>query len=139
MSTTKVLRNSRGMTLMEILIVLAIIGTLMAVLIPQIAGKMDKAKIGETKIALGQMVNALNLYYTDCGKYPNSIEGLIKADAECTNWGPEPYLKKAPKDAWNRAFAYTIEGGKYTIKSLGKDGREGGEGYDKDISNEDIE
>lgn len=139
MTTTQALRNSRGMTLMEILIVLAIIGTLMAFLIPQITGRLDKAKIGETKIAIGQAVNALNLYYTDCGKYPSSIEGLIKADADCSNWGPEPYMKKAPKDAWNRDMVYTVEGAKYTLKSLGKDGREGGDGYDKDITNESIE
>jgi general secretion pathway protein G len=136
---TQSLRNSRGMTLMEILIVLAIIGTLMAFLIPQITGRLDKAKVGETKIAIGQVVNALNLYYTDCGKYPSSLDGLTKADPECSNWGPEPYLKKAPKDAWNRDLVYSVDGASYTVKSLGKDGREGGDGYDKEISNEDIQ
>jgi len=138
MFTQKTLRNAAGMTLMEILIVLAIIGTLMAFLIPQITSRLDKAKVGETKIAIGQVVNALNLYYTDCGKYPASLDGLMKADPDCSNWGPEPYIKKTPKDAWNRDFIYSIEGANYTIKSLGKDGREGGDGYDKDITNDDI-
>ncbi|GIL17803.1 MAG: type II secretion system protein GspG [Oligoflexia bacterium] len=131
--------NQRGMTLIEILIVLAIIGTLMAVLIPQVTSRLDKSRVGQTKIAMGQVVNALNLYYTDCGKFPKSLEGLSKSDADCPNWGPEPYLKKTPKDAWNRDFAYEIEGNNYLIKSLGSDGREGGDGYGKDITSEDLQ
>ena len=138
MSVTKSIRNSRGMTLMEILIVMAIIGTLMAFLIPSVISRLDKAKVGETKIAIGQAINALNLYYTDCGKYPASMDGLMKADPDCSNWGPEPYLKKAPKDAWNRDLIYSIEGNNYVLKSLGKDGREGGDGFDKDLTQEDI-
>ena len=138
MSVTKSIRNSRGMTLMEILIVMAIIGTLMAFLIPSVISRLDKAKVGETKIAIGQAINALNLYYTDCGKYPASMDGLLKADPDCSNWGPEPYLKKAPKDAWNRDLIYSVEGSNYTLKSLGKDGREGGDGFDKDLTQEDI-
>ena len=133
------IRNSRGMTLIEILIVLAIIGTLMAFLIPNVTSRLDKAKVNESKIAIGQVVNALNLYYTDCGKYPSSIEGLSKADPECSNWGPEPYMKKTPKDAWNREFTYSLDGNTYTVKSLGSDGREGGDGYGKDLTNEDIQ
>lgn len=133
------IRNSRGMTLIEILIVLAIIGTLMAFLIPNVTSRLDKAKVNESKIAIGQVINALNLYYTDCGKYPSSIEGLSKADPECSNWGPEPYMKKTPKDAWNREFTYSLDGNTYTVKSLGSDGREGGDGYGKDLTNEDIQ
>lgn len=138
MKVLKTLRNSRGMTLIEILIVMAIIGTLMAVLLPNLMSRLDKSKVNSTKIAISQMVNALNLYYTDCGKYPSSLDGLSKADADCSNWGPEPYMKKLLKDGWNRDFSYSIEGNAYTIKSFGKDGREGGEGFDKDITQDDI-
>ena len=134
---TSNLRNARGMTLVEILIVLAIIGALMAVLLPQVTSRLDRARQQETKISIGQVVNALNLYYTDCGKYPSSLEGLIKADPDCSNWA-EPYLKSMPKDAWKREFSYEIDGNNYIIKSLGSDGREGGDGYAKDVTNEDI-
>lgn len=133
------LSNQLGMTLIEILIVLAIIGSLMAVLIPNVTSRLDKSRVSETKIAMGQVNNALNLYYTDCGKFPKSLDGLIKADADCSNWGPEPYLKKMPKDAWKHDFSYEIEGNNYTVKSLGSDGREGGDGYAKDISSEDLQ
>jgi general secretion pathway protein G len=138
MKALKTLRNSRGMTLIEILIVMAIIGTLMAVLLPNLMSRLDKSKVNSTKIAISQMVNALNLYYTDCGKYPASLDGLQKADADCSNWGPEPYMKKNLKDGWNHDFQYTIEGNAYVLKSFGKDGREGGEGFDKDITQDDI-
>jgi general secretion pathway protein G len=127
------------MTLIEILIVLAIIASMMAFLVPGVTRQLDKSKVQETKIQIGQIMNALNLYYTDCGKFPSSLEGLIKADPECPNWGPEPYLKKAPKDAWNRDFVYSLEGNQYTIRSLGSDGREGGDGYAKDISSDDVQ
>jgi general secretion pathway protein G len=131
--------TERGMTLIEILIVLAIIASIMAFLVPGVTRQLDKSKVQETKIQIGQIMNALNLYYTDCGKFPSSLDGLIKPDADCSNWGPEPYLKKAPKDAWNRPFQYSLDGNQYTIKSLGADGREGGDGYAKDISSEDVQ
>ena len=132
-------KTQSGMTLIEILIVLAIIASVMAFLVPGVTKQLDKAKVQETKIQMGQVMNALNLYYTDCGKYPSSLEGLVKNDPDCPNWGPEPYLKKAPKDAWNRDFQYTLEGNQYTIISLGADGREGGDGYAKDISSDEVQ
>lgn len=131
--------NRRGMTLIEILIVLAIIGSLLAILGPRVTSQLDKSKLGETKIIMGQVSNALNMYYTDCGRYPDSIESLLQADSSCSNWGPEPYLKKAPKDAWGTDFQYYLEGNQYILKSLGSDRRDGGDGYAKDISSEDFQ
>lgn len=127
------------MTLIEILIVLAIIASMMAFLVPGVTRQLDKSKVQETKIMIGQVMNALNLYYTDCGKYPSSLNGLMQADADCPNWGPEPYLKKAPKDAWNREFQYSLDGNQPVVISLGADGKEGGEGYGKDISSDEIQ
>jgi general secretion pathway protein G len=129
----------KGMTLVEILIVLSIIGSMMAVLIPNVMERLNKSKFQETKVVIGQLRNALNLYYTDCMKYPTSLDGLIKTDSECSNWGPEPYLKKLPKDGWKRDFQYSVNGNEYTIISLGSDGREGGDGLAKDINSDDLE
>lgn len=137
-SSSKILMNSAGMTLVEIMIVLAILGSLIAVLLPQVTDRLDRSKLGETKIAMGQVMNALNMYYTDCGKFPESLEGLTAADSSCSNWGPEAYLKKPPKDSWGTDFAYSVDGSSFVLKSLGKDRREGGDGYNKDISSEDI-
>ncbi len=139
MQEMKRVRNALGMTLLEIMIVLAILGSLMAILLPKLVGQQDKAKVKETKIIISQVITALNMYYTDCGKFPASLEGLTAADSSCTNWGPEAYMKKTPKDSWDNEFQYTVEGSNFILKSLGSDKREGGEGYAGDISSEDIQ
>jgi general secretion pathway protein G len=136
MFNQKSLKNSRGMTLLEIIIVLGILGSLIAILLQKITGGIDKSKLGETKIIMGQVSNALNMYYTDCGKFPETLDGLVHADSACSNWGPEAYMKKAPKDAWGTDMIYTVEGNNFVLKSLGADRREGGEGFAKDISSE---
>lgn len=133
------LKNRRGMTLIEIMIVLAIIGSIAALLLPNLTAQFDKSKVRETRIKMTQIVQALSMYYTDCGKYPQSLEGLAKADADCSNWGPEAYYTKGFKDSFNHDFVYGIEGTEYNLKSLGKDGREGGSGSAKDISLEDLD
>lgn len=127
------------MTLIEIMIVLAIIGSIAALLLPSITGQLDKSKVKEARIQMTQIVNALSMYYTDCGKYPESLEGLTKADADCSNWGPQPYYTKKLNDPFNNPLVYAREGSDYTLMSLGKDGKEGGSGNDKDISLEDLE
>ncbi len=131
--------NRKGMTLIEIMIVLAIIGGIAALLLPRLTGQLDKAKQKEARIQMSQIVNALSMYYTDCGKYPAALEGLVTQDANCNNWGPEAYLKKPPKDPWGHDFVYELNGNEYGLKCLGKDGKEGGSGYDTDITLEDIQ
>jgi len=133
------LKNSYGMTLMEILIVMAIIASLLAVLMPQVMAQYNKSKVKSTKLAMTQVLNFVNLYYTDCGKYPESLGNLVTADSTCSNWGPEPYTKKVPKDAWNNDFLYSMEGGNFVVRSLGSDGREGGDGFKKDLTSEELE
>ncbi|AFY01279.1 type II secretion system major pseudopilin GspG [Bdellovibrio bacteriovorus] len=132
------LKNRKGMTLIEIMIVLAIIGGIAALLLPNITGQLDKSKAKEAKIQLTQIVNALSMYYTDCGKYPQTLEGLTTADPNCSNWGPQPYYTKKLQDPFGHDLVYELEGGEYSLKSLGKDGREGGSGFDKDITLDDL-
>jgi general secretion pathway protein G len=130
--------SQSGMSLMEIMIVLGIIATLLVVLIPQITDRQAKAKFNETKTTMGLIVQSINDYMNDCGNPPKSIEGLKTKD-ECENWGPEAYMKKIPKDGWKKDFIYESgEGNSYVLKSLGADGKEGGDGYNKDLSSEDI-
>lgn len=131
------------MTLIEIMIVLAIIGAISALLLPRIAGSQDKANVKQAKILIGQVIQSLQMYNTDCGKYPATLDGLTKQDANCSSWGPEPYYKlpkgrEAILDPWSHPLEYTSKGSDYVLKSLGKDGAEGGSGYDADISSEDL-
>jgi len=117
-------KNSRGMTLMEIMIVVGIIGFLAATLYPTVVNRMNAAKVKQTKISIGQIVQALNNYNIDCNKFPTSLDLLTKPDPECSNWGPDPYMKKLPKDEWNREFTYEVNGTNFVIRSPGYKGKE---------------
>jgi general secretion pathway protein G len=130
--------NQRGMTLVEILIVLTIIAAMASYLVPKLFGQGERAKINESKIKIGQLNNAITTYQMDCGRVPSALEGLVKKD-ECRNWNPEGYAKaKDLKDGWGQDFVYESKGQSFTIISLGRDGTEGGEGYDADISSEEL-
>lgn len=133
------MNNNRGMTLVEIVIVVAILAGLLAVLGNQVMSQFNKAKVNQAKIQIGEIGKALDMYYTDCGSYPESIQALLSSEgANCSNWGPDAYIKKnVLMDPWNRQFTYYGDGTTYTITSLGADGREGGSGLDKDISSDD--
>lgn len=135
------LRDNRGMTLVEIMIVIAIIGSLMAILGNQVMGRLRSAKISQAKIQIGEISKALDMYYTACNSYPTTEEGLqalVTKPASCNSWGPEPYLKKLSKDPWNGDFIYESQGNTFIIRALGSDKREGGSGDAADISSENL-
>lgn len=131
-------RNSRGMTLLEIMIVLAILGGIITILATQVTSRLASSRVKQARIHMAQIGNALDMFYTDCAFYPESLEALVTAPAECTNWGPEPYLKSMPKDPWGAPYIYENNGSSYVLRSLGADRREGGTGNDADISSEDL-
>ena len=128
--------NAHGMTLVEIMIVLVIVGGLMAVLVTQIVDKLGNAQVKQTKIAMGEVGKALDMFYADCGTYPkeDGLKALQAAPSYCKNWGPEPYMKNIPPDGWTNDFTYEGKGSSYVLRSLGADGSEGGEGKNKDLS-----
>jgi general secretion pathway protein G len=145
LKASKALKNQLGMTLIEIMIVIAIIGGLMAIVGSKLVGQLDNARIKNTKIQIQQLSKQLDAYYTDCNAYPTSdqgLEALLKSPGSdaCSNWGPNPYLTKESelKDQWGHKFLYESDGTEYTIISYGRDGKEGGEGAAKDISSKDL-
>lgn len=136
-----VIRNQKGMTLLEIMIVLAIVASLIGVLATQINSRMKKAKINQAKIHIGEIGKALDMYYTDCNSYPTTAEGLgalVTQPSGCSQWGPDPYLKRAPKDPWGADYIYESQGNTYVLISLGADKKEGGSGDGADISSQDL-
>lgn len=135
------IRNQKGMTLLEIMIVLVILGGIAVTLAGQVMGRFKQAKIRQAKIAIGEIGKALDMYFTDCNGYPSNEEGLealVKAPSTCSNWGPDPYLKKVNQDPWGGAYVYESQGNTYVLKSLGSDRREGGSGEAADISSENL-
>ena len=137
------LSRARGMTLIEILVVLVLIGVVLGVVGGNFIGRGEKAKADAAKIEIGQIGQALDLYKLETGRYPSSSEGLqalVAAPAGASNWNG-PYWKKTqiPKDPWGNEYRYTSPGqkGAYDIVSLGADGKEGGDGANKDITSAD--
>jgi len=130
----------RGFTLLELLVVLVIIGLLAGYVGPRFFAQIGKSEVKTAAAQLDGLGKALDSYRLDTGHYPTNEQGLnalwVKPADEPRWWGP--YLKKAPpKDPWGREYLYKAPGehGDYDLSSLGKDGREGGEGEDQDITN----
>lgn len=124
------LKSKKGFTLVEIMIVLAILGSIFALLAGRFAGARDRARVKEAKIQMGQIANGLSQYNLDCNKYPQTLDGLKKQD-DCKNWSQ--FYEGKLADPWGNAYVYEINGSDYVLKSLGKDKKEGGSGFDKDI------
>ena len=129
------------MTLIEILVVLVLIGVVLGVVGGNFIGKGEKAKADAAKIEMGQIGQTLDLYKLETGRYPSTQEGLqalISAPAGVNSWNG-PYWKKTtvPKDPWGNDYRYASPGQNNTpfeIASYGADGREGGDGANKDIT-----
>lgn len=124
-------RRQAGMTIIEILIVIALIGTIMTIVMTNVLQKSDEAKIDLARIAAGQLENALRLYKLNNNHYPTTDEGLkalVAAPATAKNWrGPYTEPDKL-KDPWGGDFAYESTGSKtFKITSPGNDGVLGNE------------
>jgi general secretion pathway protein G len=132
--------QQRGFTLMELLAVIVIIGVLAATIGSRFLGQTESAKAGAARTEMGQMVQSLDLFKLEVGRYPNAQEGLealIKNPGNAQNWNG-PYLRKDNiKDPWGNDYKYTTPGPNNTpfeLKSLGADGKDGGEGPNADIT-----
>jgi len=135
-------RKQSGFTLIEIMVVVAIIAILGATVVPLIMDRPNEARVVRAQTDIKSLGAALDLYRLDNFNYPSTEQGLQalieepSGDPEPGNWNG-PYVKKLNKDPWNRDYVYQSpgEGGDFDIISLGTDGAEGGEGFDADITN----
>jgi general secretion pathway protein G len=139
--TIRTRRAIRGFTLLELVMVLVIIGVIMAMVGPRVFNSLGRASTERAKVQIEQLGSALELYKLDVGRYPTTQEGLaslVQAPSGVTNWNG-PYLKdtKFLKDPWSRDFTYRspADKGGYDLISLGADGKEGGEGENRDVRN----
>ena len=134
-------RSQLGFTLIEVMVVIAIIGIMATLIVPQVMSKPDEARVIAARQDISSIVQALKLYRLDIGRYPTTEQGLAALVAKPTsepipqNWKPNGYVDRLPKDPWGFAYQYSNPGtqGEINVFSLGADNKPGGTGFDADL------
>ena len=130
----------KGFTLLELLVVVAIIGLLAAFVGPRVFGHLGKSEVTTAKAQIEALVRALDAYRLDMGNYPDSAQGLqalVVRPADAAKWNG-PYLQKdVPLDPWGHPYLYKFPGAQheFDLISYGRDGVPGGTGEDADLVN----
>ncbi len=135
----------RGMTLMEIMVVLVLIAVVMGIVAGNFGEKGEQAKVKAAQIDIQNIVNTLDLFKLEVGRYPSQSEGLqalVTKPQGVSRWNG-PYWNKntVPRDPWDNEYRYMVpgkNGAAYEIISLGADGQDGGEGVNRDISSAEL-
>jgi len=141
---SKLMRSRSGFTLLELLVVMVILVLLASVVTVVVIKRVEEAKHAKAVTDIESLSGALDQFYLHCGRHPSTEEGLqalrVKPQADdMTNWSG-PYIKRdVPTDPWGKAYVYLCPGDKnpesYDLYSLGRDGKEGGDGPDADVTN----
>lgn len=120
--------SARGFSFIEVMVVVMIIGLLAGAVAINVRSRIDKAKVNRARSDIATIVNALESYYAEHGKYPGNEEGLESLDL------------KGFIDPWNRPYQYNQPGsaGPFEVLSYGADGQEGGSGADADVTSDQI-
>jgi len=135
-------RRRQGLTLVEMIVVLAIIALVAVMIVPNVIGRPDQARVTVAKTDLKTIASSLRMYRLDNGGYPTTDQGLKalverpETEPAPANWNGEGYLPEAPKDPWGRDYVYRSPGqtSGFDLMSHGKDGEPGGEGLDADLT-----
>ena len=137
------LHPESGLTLVEMIVVLAIIALVAALIVPNVIGRPDQARVTVANADLRTISAALKIYRLDNGGYPTTEQGLAALVVRPTsspvpvNWHEDGYLAQVPKDPWTRPYVYRSpgeSGGGFDLLSYGKDGKPGGQGLDADLT-----
>jgi general secretion pathway protein G len=130
-----------GVTLIEMMVVLVIIAVVAAMVVPNVIGRPDEARVTVTQTDLRSIAGALELYRLDNRVYPSSAQGLSALIERPTiapapvSWASGGYLAVMPQDPWGTDYVYKSPGdnGTFDLMSLGADGQPGGDGVNADI------
>lgn len=138
------MKKQKGFTLIEIMVVLAILAGLVAMVAPNIIGEAGAARVKTAKAEMANIQQALDMYKLENFTYPSTSQGL-EALVSKPSGTPEPknyksggYMKKLPIDPWGNPYIYFSSKGQVEILSYGADGEEGGEDDAADISSKDL-
>jgi general secretion pathway protein G len=141
-----VTKRMAAFTLLELMVVVVILGILAAFVVPRITKRPEDARVTRARVDIASLEQALELYNLDNGSYPTTEQGLLalieqpQSGQIPENWQEGGYLAKSkvPEDPWGNEYQYVSPGvhnRDFDLYSLGKDGVEGGEGYEADITN----
>jgi general secretion pathway protein G len=131
----------RAFTLIEVMVVVAILAVLAALIVPRVMSRPDEARVVAARQDIASVLQALKLYRLDNLRYPTTEQGLAALVTRPTvpppppNWKPGGYLERLPRDPWGHPYQYLNPGlhGEIDVFSFGADGAAGGEGFDADI------
>jgi general secretion pathway protein G len=141
------LRNNRGFTLIEIMVVVVILGILAGIVVPRLLDRPEEARRTKAAVQIRSLEEALAMYKLDNGFYPSTEQGLraLVSKPEIgripNRWREGGYIRTIPLDPWGNEYVYLSPGlhSEADIISYGADGEPGGEGKDADINSWEIE
>jgi general secretion pathway protein G len=133
--------GEKGFTLVELMVVIVIIGLLATIVVINVLPSGDKAKEVRAKADISTIEGALETYRLQLDNYPTTAQGLDALRSppqgvDASRYQPGGYIKKLQNDPWGRPYLYQSPGrhGEFDVWSYGRDGKEGGEGPDADIT-----
>ena len=137
------LPRGAGFTLIEVMVVIAILAILAALIVPKVMSRPDEARVVAARQDIAALMQALKLYRLDSKRYPTTEQGLQALVAKPgqapvpDNWKTGGYVERLPMDPWGKPYQYLNPGlhGEIDVFSYGADGALGGEGFDADIGN----
>lgn len=141
-NTNKILAIQSGFTLIEMLVVMAIIGLLAGLIGPRLFGKVDSSKVQTAETQIKMLRSSLEVLHLDIGRFPNANEGMsllvnVPQEEKLRLRWRGPYLDQdIPADPWGNAYQYSLPGPKgqpFALYSFGADGKQGGQGNDADV------
>lgn len=133
------LHREAGVTLVEMMVVIVIIGLVTAIVVINVLPAQDTARVEKARADIRLIEQALELYRLDYSRYPSmdlGLAALIEPPAEGAV-ARESYIRRLPNDPWGQPYEYVIPGehGPFDVYTLGADAQEGGDGVDADIGN----
>jgi len=117
-----------GFTLIELIVVITIIGILGTIVVVSVSRYPEEARVAKAKADIAALIQGASIHRIERGTYPESLEALVKSGL----------VRGETVDPWKREYLYLLGAEGLVVRSLGRDGAEGGEGYDADIEEADL-